>query len=142
MAETILKDKNTLPDLGVHTLWQRGIIRNYLGGKMRELNAEENLLISGGFLASDPAGTPGGNWVMVDTGHSCLWQPAQPGLGQVGGVFIGQYLGYATLAITIYAGISMYDQLTAQLGAIAQQVYNWVQIQTGMVDSDGNPVVP
>ncbi len=56
---------------------------------MRDLNAEENLLISGGFLASDPGGdgtsTTSSNWVpgsivrynqfgvWLDTGTTCVF---------------------------------------------------------------------
>lgn len=110
---------------------------------MRELNAEENLLISGGLLSSDgvaygdgaypgPGTGPAGNWVTIDTGFSCQLIQEEPGLGTVQTLTIWTAGGMALGAFAMYVGNNVYTGAIDQYNAVSQQIKDWVATQTGV----------
>ena len=106
---------------------------------MRELNAEENLLISGGDLNSDGSII----YNIIDDGYSCRWVGVEPGLQTVGGFHIGLWevttmAGVLVAAYTIYATSVIYNgvanvasDVANQWNSVAQQFGNWLENRAG-----------
>lgn len=96
---------------------------------MRELNAEENLLISGGFLASDPG--EGKNWEIVDNGYTCRFIQTEQGLGTV---WFFSPITLVGIAIGL-ASTNTWNSLVSMGYGALQYLDNWVQ-------NGGNPNPP